>query len=106
MNTIRNLYPDEIEELKGILRNVYQEILRYQEDRILRNEMKMREAMKATLPYLQLFKANIPAYKQRYIELLENQETLAAYDLIICFDRAIYEMRVRPATTHQYVDFE
>jgi len=95
MNTIRNLYPNEVEELKIILRRVYQEIFCYQEDRTLSNEIKVREAVISTLPYLQLFKTNIPKYKQRYIELLENQEALKAYDLIICFDRAIYELHAR-----------
>jgi len=95
MNTIRNLYPIEVEELKVILRTVYQEILSYQEDRIQNNEIKMREAVKSTLPYLNLFKTHIPKYKQRYIELLEKQEELKAYDLIICFDRAIYELHAR-----------
>ena len=95
MNTIRNFYPNEIEDLKVILRTVYKKIYEYQEQRTVKNENKMREAIQSTMSYLMLFKEHIPTYKQRYIELLVNQDQLKAYDLIICFDRAIYELHAR-----------
>ncbi|XEC97334.1 PEP-utilizing enzyme [Paenibacillus tarimensis] len=95
MNTIRNFYPDEIEALKVILRTVYKRIHLYQEQRNEHNEIQMREAIESTMPYLLLFKEHIPRYKRKYIELLENQAQLKTYDLIICFDRAIYELHAR-----------
>jgi phosphohistidine swiveling domain-containing protein len=98
MNTIRNFYASEIEEFKVILRTVYRKIYEYQEDRTRKNEIKMRESIQTTIPYLLLFKEHIPVYKQRYIELLENQNQLKPYDLIICFDRAIYELHARVKT--------
>ncbi len=81
MNTIRNFYASEIEEFKVILRTVYRDIYEYQENRTRKKENKMREAIQTTIPYLMLFKEHIPAYKQRYIELLENQFQLKPYDL-------------------------
>ncbi|WP_162463357.1 PEP-utilizing enzyme [Paenibacillus psychroresistens] len=98
MNTIRNFYASEIEEFKVVLRTVYRIIYEYQEDRTQKNENKMREAIQTTIPYLMLFKEHIPVYKQKYIELLENQYQLKPYDLIICFDRAIYELHARVKT--------
>lgn len=55
----------------------------------------MRRAVSATLPILAVFKAHLPLYKRRYIDLLEQDTALTASDVIICFDRAIYELHAR-----------
>jgi phosphohistidine swiveling domain-containing protein len=95
LNTIRNLFPQEVEALKPLLRAAYQAILDYQHEREQAREANMRAAIRRTLPILKTFKPHIPRYKGTYIELLENDEQLAPYDLIICFDRAIYELHAR-----------
>jgi phosphoenolpyruvate synthase/pyruvate phosphate dikinase len=55
MNIIRNFYASELEEFKVILLTVYSKIYEYQEDRTRRNEIKMREAIQSTIPYLMVF---------------------------------------------------
>ncbi|QHW32788.1 hypothetical protein GZH47_19570 [Paenibacillus rhizovicinus] len=95
MNTIRNLFPEDIEELRHLLQTVYRAIYLYQHDRSARLEASMRAAIQSCMPFLERFKPHIPAYKQRYIELLKQPDRMAPYDLIICFDRAIYELHTR-----------
>lgn len=93
MNTIRDHFPEQIEQLKPLLRRAYQAILEYQENRQAEQEAKMRETIRATLPILNVFKPHIPAYKARFLELLDAR--LTPYDLILCFDRGIYELHMR-----------
>jgi PEP-utilising enzyme, mobile domain len=92
VNTIRVHFPDEIEALQPILKIAYQSILEYQNDRTPKLELRMRDAIRATLPILQIFKFEMPNYKRHYIEILENGDDLSAYDLIVCFDRGIFEL--------------
>lgn len=99
MNTIRKLFPEEIEALKPLLRTAYGAILEYQNWREAALELKMREAIGATLPILDKFKTFIPSYKRNYLDLLENPR-LNRYDLIVCFDRAIYELHMRVESGH------
>jgi phosphohistidine swiveling domain-containing protein len=98
MNTIRVHFPDEIETLKPILKVAYQSILEYQHNRTPKLESKMREAIRATIPILQIFKFEMPNYKRHYIEILEGGDDLSAYDLIVCFDRGIFELHARVQT--------
>lgn len=95
MNTIRNFFPEEIERLRPLLGAAYRAILEYQTRREAKSETALRGAIRETLPTLREFKPHIPHYKQRYIRVLENADALAPYDLIVCFDRAIYELHTR-----------
>lgn len=95
LNTIRNFFPDEIEALKPLLRAAYKAVLCYQTDRGKAEEAAMRYAIAQTLPILAVFKPHLPVYKRRYVELLEQDAALTAYDLVVCFDRAIYELHAR-----------
>ncbi|QHT63266.1 hypothetical protein GXP70_27090 [Paenibacillus lycopersici] len=95
MNTIRNLFPEDVEELRLLLQTVYRAIHEYQNARTDSLEAAMRAAIQSAMPLLERFKPHIPAYKQRYIELLNEPDRLQSYDLIICFDRAIYELHAR-----------
>ncbi|MFC5649440.1 PEP-utilizing enzyme [Paenibacillus solisilvae] len=54
----------------------------------------MREAIALTTPVLEVFIEHIPAYKSSYIKVLGRQEQLTSFDLIMCFDRAIYELHL------------
>ena len=98
MNTIRVHFPDEIEALKPILKVAYQSILEYQNNRTPKLEARMRQAIRATLPILQIFKFEMPNYKRQYIEILETADDLSTYDLIVCFDRGIFELHARVKT--------
>jgi phosphohistidine swiveling domain-containing protein len=98
VNTIRVHFPYEIEALKPILKVAYQSILEFQNDRTPNLESRMREAIRATLPILQIFKFEMPNYKRHYIEILEHGDDLSAYDLIVCFDRGIFELHARVQT--------
>ena len=55
----------------------------------------MRKAIERTVPILTMFKEHLPHYKRRYIEVLENQGQLSPSDLVVCFDRGIYELHIR-----------
>ena len=98
MNTIRVHFPDEIESLKPLLRIAYQSILEFQNDRTPKLEARIREAIRATLPILQIFKFEMPNYKRHYIEILEDGDDLNAYDLIVYFDRGIFELHAHVHT--------
>ncbi|WP_188889675.1 PEP-utilizing enzyme [Paenibacillus radicis (ex Gao et al. 2016)] len=88
------MYQNEIEQLKPLVRDVYKKIHRYQLERTLSYELQMREAIAQTIPVLEVFIAHIPAYKSSYIKVLGRQEQLTSFDLIMCFDRAIYELHL------------
>ena len=95
MNTIRNFFPQEIERLRPLLGSAYRSILEYQTRREAKSEAALRAAIRKTLPILQEFKPHIPLYKQQYIRVLEGADALAPYNLIVCFDRAVYELHTR-----------
>lgn len=98
MNAIRKHFPDEIEALRPLLRAAYDAILAFQLDRVADREARMRDAIRATVPILSRFKPFVPGYKARYLELIERQEDLAAHDLVVCFDRGVYELHTRLPT--------
>jgi phosphohistidine swiveling domain-containing protein len=91
-NKIRIGFEDERKKLRPLLRDAYQSIYDYQLHRTTENETKMRAAITATITILNLFVEYIPAYKGKYIQVLKRQEEMATFDLIICFDQAIYEL--------------
>ncbi|WP_042160034.1 PEP-utilizing enzyme [Paenibacillus gorillae] len=93
-NRVRIWYQNEIEQLKPLVRDAYQRIYRYQLERTSLLELQMREAIAQTTPILEIFMEHIPHYKSSYIKVLARQEQLAASDLILCFDRAVYELHL------------
>ncbi|WP_337103326.1 PEP-utilizing enzyme [Paenibacillus sp. YIM B09110] len=93
-NRVRIWFQKEIEQLKPLVRDAYQKIYKYQLERTSLYELQMREAIVQITPILEVFIEHIPAYKSSYIKVLANQEQLAASDLILCFDRAMYELHL------------
>jgi phosphohistidine swiveling domain-containing protein len=93
-NKIRISFEAELAELKPLLRNAYQSIHVYQLHRNTENEIKMREAITDTATILNLFIPHIPGSKGRYIQALKRQQEMSSFDLIVCFDQAIYELHL------------
>jgi len=93
-NRVRIWFGDEIEKLKPLVHDAYRHIHAYQLNRTPVNESKVRESIGRATPILQLFIQHIPAYKAKYIQILQQQQELKPSDLIICFDRAIYELHL------------
>lgn len=74
----------------------YCEILRYQEQRTLSNEERLRQALEPTIKQLMVFRPYMPAYKQQYFNLLETEwRRLAPGDLIMLFDHCVSIMHLR-----------
>ncbi|MBP1989513.1 PEP-utilizing enzyme [Paenibacillus eucommiae] len=96
-NRVRIWYQKEIELLKPLVRDVYKKIHRYQLERTSLFELQMREAIAQTTPVLEVFIEHIPAYKSSYIKVLGRQEQLTSSELIMCFDRAMYELHLYAA---------
>ncbi|UVI29655.1 PEP-utilizing enzyme [Paenibacillus spongiae] len=93
-NKIRIAYGEVLEHFKPILRNAYQRIYSYQLDRTTENESQMREAINATREILEFFANHLPYSKAKYIFALRRLDEMAPFDLIMCFDQAIFEMHV------------
>jgi hypothetical protein len=93
-NKIRNGYGAELAQLKPLLRNAYQSIHDYQLHRTIDNENKMREAITDAATILNIFIPHIPASKGKYIYGLTRQREMSAFDLIVCFDQAVYELHL------------
>jgi hypothetical protein len=93
-NRVRIFFGKEIEKLKLLVRDAYKCIHDYQLDRTDANERKLRESIAKTVPVLNVFIDHIPAYKSKYIKALQKQAELKPSDLIMCFDRAIYELHL------------
>jgi phosphohistidine swiveling domain-containing protein len=93
-NKIRNGYGTELSLLKPMLRNAYQSIHDYQLQRNTENEIKMREAITDTETILNIFIPHIPGSKGRYIQALKRQQEMSPFDLIVCFDQAVYELHL------------
>lgn len=93
-NKIRIAYGEVLENFKPILRNAYQSIYNYQLDRTTENESQMREAINATREILEFFATHLPYSKAKYILALKRLDEMASFDLIMCFDQAIFEMHV------------
>lgn len=93
-NKIRNGYRTELAQLKPLLRTAYQSIHDYQLERNYENEMIMRDAITDTIPILSVFIPHIAGSKGKYILALNRQNEMVPFDLIVCFDTAIYELHL------------
>jgi len=93
-NKIRNAFRDELAQLKPLLREAYQTLHDYQLHRTIENENKMREAITASAAILNVFIPHIPGSKSKYIQALKRQQEMSSFDLIVCFDQAIYELHL------------
>ncbi|MFC3773190.1 hypothetical protein [Paenibacillus sp. GCM10012303] len=93
-NKVRNGFGDELAQLKPLLREAYQTVHEYQLQRIPANEIKMREAIAAAAVILNIFIPHILSSKGKYIEALGRQQEMSPFDLIVCFDQAIYELHL------------
>jgi phosphohistidine swiveling domain-containing protein len=93
-NKIRIAYDEVLENFKPILRKAYQSIYNYQLDRTTENESQMREAINATREVLEFFANHLPYSKAKYILALRRMDEMTPFDLIICFDQAIFEMHI------------
>ncbi|GGD60245.1 PEP-utilizing enzyme [Paenibacillus nasutitermitis] len=93
-NKIRIAYGEVLENFKPILRQAYQSIYIYQLNRTTEHESQMREAIKATKETLAFFSNHLPYSKAKYIFALNRADEMAPFDLIMCFDQAIFEMHV------------
>jgi hypothetical protein len=93
-NRIRMFFNDDIERLKPLVQDAYRRIHEFQLNRTNKNEMILRESIAAATSILAKFVEHIPAYKGKYIQILQREEDLNPSDLIICFDRAIYELHL------------
>lgn len=93
-NKIRIAYGEQLQKFKPILRKAYQSIYNYQLDRSPENEMEMRNAIDATKEILEFFANQMPSSKGKYVFALRRSDEMAPFDLIMCFDQAIFEMHV------------
>ncbi len=95
MNVLRKAMAKEVVELKPVLDTVYGSILRFQRDRTIVNEHRMREAMEPAIDRLMNFRSLLPSYKQAdFAALNENWQQLSAHDLIMLFDHCVSGMHV------------
>lgn len=98
MNVVRKLLESNYEEIKDILEITYKSIELFQKSRnneLLETDMK-NNVMKA-IKTLEIFKPYIPVYKQKYFDILENhiELTITSRDIIMAFDRMVYELHTR-----------
>jgi len=101
MNTVRkflNSNPENLSAVKQRLGRAYKAIKDFQNDR---DNSRKRDAMVAaiaeTVEVLRVIKDCIPQYKQNYFDIVENHATLGmdARDLVMAFDRMVYELHTR-----------
>ncbi|WP_028551525.1 hypothetical protein [Paenibacillus sp. UNC451MF] len=93
-NKIRNGYGTELNQLKPLLSTAYQNIHDYQLNQTIENEMEMRAAIAEAAIILYGFIPFIPTSKGKYIQALKRHQEMTSFDLIICFDQAIYELHL------------
>jgi len=93
-NKIRIAYGEQLEQFKPLLRKAYQGIYNYQLERSPDHELQMRKAIHATTEILEFFANYLPYSKSKYIFALKRLDEMAPFDLIMCFDQAIFEMHV------------
>jgi len=101
MNTVRkflNSNPGNLAAVKQRLARAYKTIRDFQNDR---DDSRKRDAMAAAIAeaveVLRVIKDCIPQYKQNYFDIVENHAALGmdARDLIMAFDRMVYELHTR-----------
>ncbi|MFD1676728.1 PEP-utilizing enzyme [Alicyclobacillus fodiniaquatilis] len=93
-NKIRIAYGEQLHKFKPLLQEAYQSIYKYQLKRTTENELQMRTAIDATREPLAFFANHMPYSKARYIYALSRLDEMKPFDLIMCFDQAIFEMHV------------
>jgi len=98
MNTVRKLLEFNYEEIKDALDRTYNSIEHFQRNRENSSlEAEMKNNIMKTVKILEIFKPHIPIYKQKYFDILENHNELsmAPRDMIMTFDRMVYELHSR-----------
>ncbi|MFF2483771.1 PEP-utilizing enzyme [Paenibacillus sp. NPDC058071] len=63
-------------------------------DRSTENELQMRHAIHETRETLDFFANYLPYSKAKYIFALRRADEMTPFDLIMCFDQAIFEMHL------------
>jgi phosphohistidine swiveling domain-containing protein len=87
-----------MDEVKVVLERAYYAIESFQKNRQDTDaEVNMNKNILEAAEVLQEFKPYIPAYKQKYFDIVDNYEELklSARDLIMAFDRMVYELHTR-----------
>ena len=98
MNVVRKLLESNYDEVKDILDKTYYSIEYFQKNR---SEIKAKENMHSCIlravEVLEVFKPYIPAYKQKYFDIVKSYKELnmTSTDLIMAFDRMVYELHSR-----------
>jgi len=98
MNVVRKLLDEHYNEVKEALDSAYYAVERFQDNReSLEYQDKMKNKILETTAVLEIFKEHIPGYKQKYFDIVKNYETLelSNRDLIMAFDRMVYELHSR-----------
>ena len=98
MNTVRKILESHLDEIRNCLDNTYKSIELFQSDRDnKRLEANMKDRIIDAEKALPIFKPYIPEYKQRYFNILEQHNNLdmTPRDIIMTFDRMVYELHTR-----------
>ncbi|NMB46517.1 MAG: hypothetical protein GX998_08930 [Firmicutes bacterium] len=97
MNSVRKAIEGQEDALRAVLEAAYLAIAKYQKTRNELDEKEMRRTIAEASSYCSQFKPLIPAYKRRYFDIIDSADQigLSARDLIMTFDRAIYELHTR-----------
>jgi phosphohistidine swiveling domain-containing protein len=98
LNTVRKLLENNMDEIKAVLERAYYAIESFQNSRQDKeSEKNMNKKILEATEVLQEFKPYIPAYKQKYFDIVDNYEELklSSRDLIMAFDRMVYELHTR-----------
>ena len=98
MNTVRKLLEFNYDEIKDVLNRTYNSIELFQKNREDSSlEAEMKNNIMSAAKILEIFKPHIPIYKQKYFDILENYNKLSMTprDMIMTFDRMVYELHSR-----------
>lgn len=98
MNTVRKLLDSNYDDIKEYVDSAYHAIGVFQSDRKdARRRDEMLAAIARATDVLRVFREYIPLYKQRYFDIVENHAALglSARDLIMAFDRMVFELHTR-----------
>ena len=97
LNSVRKAMEGQEDALRAVLEAAYLAIAKYQETRGELEEKELRWAIAEASSYCAQLKPLIPVYKRRYFDIIDSADQigLLARDLIMTFDRAIYELHTR-----------
>lgn len=98
MNTVRKLMQENLEEVKAVLGRAYASIAAFQKDRQdPRLESDLWDNLLSAADLLARFKPHLPQYKRLYFDVLQaaRENGLSSRDLIMTFDRAVFELHTR-----------